>query len=595
MKMFHYLTVIFAVLTISIYAQSGNSEEIEIKELKDHIGYLASDELEGRKPGTEGIEKAAEYIVEQLELLDVTPLGDDYFQVFEIVKDLKAGDDNSLEFDDFEGTIGIDYTPSPISSSDELEADVVFVGYGFNIDEDSLKWNDYAGINVENKWVMILRGAPSAGGHSDPYQDYSSLRKKVLTARDNKAGGVIFVSGKEFDDADELMELSYNSRETAAGLPIVHVKRSVADNMLSKQSVTIEDLEKQLTAEKNLKSFDLGVTASIETDIIKITEETKNVIALLEGNDSELKNEYVLIGAHYDHLGYGGPGSGSRTPDTSAIHNGADDNASGTTAAIEIFERLANHRDELKRSVIFMAFSAEEMGLIGSKYFTNNPLVELNNIKFMINLDMVGRLHPEEKDLTIGGVGTAVGLEDMVNTYADFTDLNIKTSKEGYGPSDHASFYAKDISVMFVFTGIHEDYHTPADDPNTINYEGEKQVADLVYSIAFDIINLPEALAYQEAGPKQSMSSGRRFKVTLGIMPDVAGGNGDGVTADAVIEGRPAYFAGMQKGDRIVALDGKEVKDIYDYMNRLSGFKQGQRINVDVIRGDKKVILIVDL
>jgi Zn-dependent M28 family amino/carboxypeptidase len=316
---------------------------------------------------------------------------------------------------------------------------------------------------------------------------------------------------------------------------------------------------------------------------------------MIEGNDPQLKNEYVLIGAHYDHLGYGGPGSGSRTPDTIAVHNGADDNASGTTAAIEIFERLANHKEELNRSVIFMAFSAEEMGLIGSKYFTNNPLVELNKIKFMINLDMVGRLNPEEKDLTIGGVGTALGLEDMIKTYADFTDLKVKTSKEGYGPSDHASFYAKDIPVMFVFTGIHEDYHTPADDPNTINYEGEKQVADFVYNIALEIINLPEALAYQEAGPKQSMSSGRRFKVTLGIMPDVAGGNGDGVTADAVIEGRPAYFAGMQKGDRIVALDGKEVKDIYDYMNRLSSFKPGQRINVDVMRGDKKVILIVDL
>lgn len=595
MKKNHSIIMILLILTISINAQSNVSEEIEIKELKEHIGYLASDELEGRKPGTEGIEKAAEYIVEQLELLDVKPLGENYFQSFEIIKDLKAGENNSLEFGDFEGTIGFDYTPSPISSSAELKADVVFAGYGFNIDEDSLKWNDYEGIQTEANWVMILRGSPSSGGHSDPYENYSSLRKKVLTARDNKAGGVIFVSGKEFDEADELMEISYNSRETAAGLPIVHVKRSVADKMLADKNVTIEDLEKQFAAGKTQNSFDLDFTVDIETDIIKVTEETKNVVALLEGHDSALKDEYVLIGAHYDHLGYGGPGSGSRKPDTVAVHNGADDNASGTTAAIEIFERLAAHRDELKRSVIFMAFSAEEMGLIGSKYFTNNPLVELNKIKFMINLDMVGRLNPEEKDLTIGGVGTALGLEDMIMTYADFTDLKIKTSKEGYGPSDHASFYAKDIPVMFVFTGIHEDYHTPADDPNTINYEGEKQVADFIYNIVLEIINLPEALVYQEAGPKESMSRGTRFKVTLGIMPDVAGGSGNGVTADAVIEGRPASRAGMQKGDIIVALEGKEVKDIYDYMNRLSSFKQGQRISVDVMRGDKKVILIVDL
>ena len=595
MKIIKSLLIICLIPALNVQAQDGFTEEIGINELKQHIGYLASDELEGRKPGTEGIEKAAEYIAEQLDLLDVTPLGDDYFQTFEIIKDLKAGENNTLKFGDFEGTPGVDYTPAPISSSGELEAEVVFAGYGFTIDEDDLKWNDYAGIDVEGKWVMILRGAPSADGHSDPYQDYSSLRKKVLTARDNNAGGVIFVSGKEFDESDGLMELSYNSGETSAGLPIVHVKREAADKMLAGKNTTIEALEKELGTGKKARSFNLGITADIETEIVKITEETKNVIALLEGNDPDLKNEYVLIGAHYDHLGYGGPGSGSRKPDTSAVHNGADDNASGTTAAIEIFERLAAHRKELKRSVIFMAFSAEEMGLIGSKYFTNNPPVELNKIKFMINLDMVGRLDPVEKDLTIGGVGTAAGLEDMVKTYADFTDLNIKTSKEGYGPSDHAAFYAKDIPVMFVFTGIHEDYHTPSDDPNTINYEGEKQVADFVYNIAFDLINLPEALAYQEAGPKQAMSSGRRFKVTLGIMPDVAGGNGDGVTADAVIEGRPAYYAGMQKGDRIIALDGKEVKDIYDYMNRLSGFKPGQRINVDVMRGEKKVILIVDL
>lgn len=595
MKKFYFLVMILLILTVSVNAQSSVSEEIKIDELKEHIGYLASDELEGRKPGTDGIEKAAEYLAGQLELLGVKPLGDNYFQSFEIVKGIKTGENNSLKFGDFEGTMGVDYTPSPISSSAKLEADVVFAGYGFNIDEDSLKWNDYEGIDVEANWVMILRGAPSSGGHSDPYEDYSSLRKKVLTARDNKAGGVIIVSGKDFDEADELMELSYNSGETDAGLPIVHVKRSVADKMLSNKNVTIEDLENQLTAEKIQKSFALDLTAVIQTDIINITEETKNVVALLEGNDPELKDEYILIGGHYDHLGFGGPGSGSRTPDTSAIHNGADDNASGTSAALEIFERLAAHRDELKRSVIYMAFSAEEMGLIGSKYFTNNPLVELNKIKFMINLDMVGRLNPEEKDLTLGGVGTATGLEDMIMTYADFTDLNIKTSKEGYGPSDHAAFYAKDIPVMFVFTGIHEDYHTPADKPNTINYEGEKQVADFIYNIALEIINLPEALVYQEAGPKESMSRGKKFKVTLGIMPDVAGGSGNGVTADAVIEGRPAYFAGMQKGDVIIALDGKEVKDIYDYMNRLSNFKQGQRINVDVMRGDKKVILIVDL
>lgn len=589
--------LIFTILLIFIQTKGQNqdSPEVTVYELKEHVHYLASDELEGRYPGTDGIRKAAEYIREQIKRLDVITKVDDYYQHFEILKDIKLGNNNSLVFKEFNAVINEDFIPLAISESASLTTTVVFVGYGFVIDEDSLKWNDYESVDVKDKWVMIFRGSPDYKEHNDKFENYSSLRKKILTARDNGAAGILFVSGEQFDAEDKLSGLSFERRETSVGLPVVHIKRGLADKILSGSNNSITELEKTLSEEKMNNSFEIKTKLSAEIDLVQIYAKTKNVTAVIPGSDPILKNEFILIGAHYDHLGLGGPGSGSRVPDTIAVHNGADDNASGTAAIIEIFERLASQRNNLKRSVIFMAFSAEEMGLLGSKFFTNNPFVDLSKIKFMFNLDMVGRLDSVDKNLTIGGTGTAAGLEELINKHVISAGLNVKFNSEGYGPSDHASFYAKDIPVMFVFSGIHDDYHTPRDDAHLINYEGQKLIADLVYEIAFDIINLGEHLVFQEAGPKEPQSTSRRLKVTLGIMPDFSAGSSSGVRADAVIEGRPAANAGMQKGDTIIAMDGKEVKDIYDYMNRLSQFKSGDRINVDVIRNGERIILIIDL
>jgi Zn-dependent M28 family amino/carboxypeptidase len=325
-----------------------------------------------------------------------------------------------------------------------------------------------------------------------------------------------------------------------------------------------------------------------------LQKKTQNVEFMIEGSDPILKGEYIVIGAHYDHLGYGGSGSGSRRPDTNAIHYGADDNASGVSSVLEIAEKLYAYKSALKRSVLVYLFGAEEMGLLGSKHLVNNPNIELSKMKHMINLDMVGRLG-EDKGLTVGGTGTAAGIEDILNKLSEGHNLNIKTSPEGYGPSDHASFYSKDVPVLFFFTGIHEDYHTPADVPGKINYEGMKSINNMVYDLVVELANLDEALAYQEAGPKTRETSRRKFKVTLGIMPDVSGSGVKGLTADAVMEGRPADLAGMKKGDVIVAMEGKPVNDIYEYMSRLSEFKPGQRISVDVMRDGEKVVLIVDL
>jgi len=577
------------------YGQNQITEKITIQELKAHMNFLASDSLKGRKPGTPEDRVSAEYIAGSFKASGLYLLGEKGFQYFNVITSVEARENNFFQVDSLQGKIGEDYNPLSFSQNAKLTAEGVFVGYGLDFETDSLSWHDYQNVNVLNKWAMILQGHPDDEANGEVFQEYSALRKKTLVAKDKGASGVIFVSGKSFDVKDELTKLFYDKSQAHAGIPVIHIKRHVADLLLKKCGRTTEQLEGDFGKSPKPDGFDIQQEITCHVYLIKNKTQTQNVVALLKGNDPLLNEEVIVLGAHYDHLGMGGPGSGSRQPDTLAVHNGADDNASGVVAMMEIGEKLAIHQKELKRSVLFIAFGAEEMGTIGSKYFTDHPLVDLKNVKAMINLDMVGRLDTASKSLSVGGVGTAKDLEVFVKTHLDHFDLNGSFSSEGYGPSDHAAFYANDIPVLFLMTGIHQDYHTPVDDVDKINFAGQKTVSDFVCSVIMDLAARQDALVYQEAGPKSQPRVRRRFKVTLGIMPDVAGGDIEGLRVTAVMPDRPAFKSGMKKGDVIIAIEGRKVGDIYEYMHRLSELKTGQRISVDVIRNGEKKILIVQL
>ena len=329
-------------------------------------------------------------------------------------------------------------------------------------------------------------------------------------------------------------------------------------------------------------------------ELIEKKVTTQNVLMTLPGNDSVLKDEYLIIGGHFDHLGMGGPGSSSRAVDTVAIHYGADDNASGIAAMLEIAEKFAGNSDNA-RSIIFAGFAAEEMGLLGSKYLVDHMPVETDRINAMINLDMVGRLK-ESKILQVGGVGTAQELKEIITQFTDSALIKLTLSEEGYGPSDHSSFYGKDIPVLFFSTGAHLDYHTPYDTPDKINYDGLVIISELVYEISSELAGNNKKLAFMEAGPKTLTNRGMRSKgVTLGIMPDFAGNIKNGLRADFVTPGRPADLGGMKKGDIIVAINGQTINNIQDYMFRLSKLEHGETIQVEVLRGDKKELLLIAL
>jgi hypothetical protein len=289
----------------------------------------------------------------------------------------------------------------------------------------------------------------------------------------------------------------------------------------------------------------------------------------------------------------GGPSSRAR--DTVAVHHGADDNASGVSEMIELAEKFALTKGSHKRSLVFAAFSGEEMGLLGSKYFTENPLIDLTKVNAMINLDMVGRLK-DSSTLQIGGAGTAEGLKGLVKSLSDTNLIRLTFSDEGYGPSDHSSFYGKDIPVLFYSTGAHLDYHTPRDTWDKINYTGMTEISNLIFNVAENLANNSERLKFKEAGPKVEINRVMRRKgVTLGIMPDFAGNVKNGLRADFVTPGKPAALGGMKKGDIITSINSKSVNNIQDYMFRMGQLKHGETINVEVLRNGKKLVLLIQL
>jgi aminopeptidase YwaD len=588
---------IFLIFALSIIT-SGSflfaQTEINSKQIYKHIEFLASDSLKGRQPGTKESKIAAQYIANEFKKYGLKLLGENGFQHFGIKAGLQTGDNwliiNKKSFD-----FGKDFTVLSYSENVENESDIVFVGYGFNIDTDKLKWDDYQDIDVKEKWVLIFRGHPELDQRMSSFSTYADERTKVLTAKDKGALGVIFTSPSKMDKEDELIPLKMGRGDVKSGLPVIHVKREIADLMLKNSGSTSSQLEEKLNTERKATSFNCKTKAKIKTGVDYKILQTQNVVAFIPGNDPELKNEYLVVGAHYDHLGHGGPGSGSRTPDTLAVHNGADDNASGVATILEIAEKLASQINTIKRSVLFIAFGAEESGLLGSQYFVNNPLVDLKQIKAMLNFDMVGRLDKESGQLSVGGTGTSTEWEGILADYQDDNGIKMAFSKEGFGPSDHASFYAQDIPVLFFNTGVHDDYHTPADDVEFINSQGQENITKIGADIVFNLATRSENLHFQEAGPKKRTSSRGGLKVRLGIMPGFASTENNGLKVEGVTKDGPAEKAGLLKGDLIIAINGGKIQNIYDYMNRLKKFSPGDRISVDVIREDQKKVFIIDL
>lgn len=581
--------------------------------LREHVKYLASEQLEGRGTGSEGNRKAAEYIMNQFKKAGLKPLGSSYLQEFPVQTNVGIGPGNTAQvgllivpegmsksqgrLQSIKWQVGREYTPLAFSDDTTVSAPVVFAGYGITAKE--AKYDDYEGLNAEGKFVIVLRGTPEYGDlnskfsekkASDPHSqfaNFSSMRYKALNARQHGAVGIMFVS-PQGDSADVLLPLSMERSGSHSGIVAIHAQRSVLAKIFTKTK-SIFKAEEKIIATKKPASFELeDVLLAVTVDLSPVMEKTANVVGVVPGSDPELAKEYMVIGAHFDHLGWGHEGSlyAGKQP---AIHFGADDNASGTAGLIELASQIA--ANPLPRTVVFTAFSGEEMGLLGSAFYVKNPSVALDQTVFMMNMDMIGRL--KDKKLNIHGTGTADGFEDLVKAKAAPLGLNISTSADGFGPSDHTSFYVKDIPVLFLFTGLHEDYHRPSDTWEKINYAGEATVVEYAHSLLQTIGTNPKRPDFIKVKSSSSENRSTAFSVYVGTIPDYSD-HPKGLRITGVRENSPAEKSGMKDGDVIIKFGDIDVKNVYDYTHALSTLKPGDKVKVIVLRGpneDQKVTL----
>ncbi len=585
-----FLKIITATLIFYGTFWQLNAQSFSEKNSLQHIKYLSSDKLQGRYPGTEGNRLAAEYIRDHFANAGLELIYDKGFQSFEVVTGVKLIGENYLVTENYNATLKKDFIPLSFSANATASGHVVFVGYSIVMPD---KWDDYSDIDVKGKWVLSLTGDPEPDNPKSEFIAHSSDRQKALNARDRGAIGLLLVKGTGQDKEDKLMPAYYDKNASDAGIPVINITRKLADHLISGRGFTIEDIEKELQASLQPFSFEAftDIKAKVSLEYVKVS--TQNVVAILHGNSNEMSEEYIVIGAHHDHLGMGGTGSGSRMPDSKAVHHGADDNASGVAALLELASNMASKQSRSKRSILFVSFGAEEMGLVGSKYFVSNLPVPASQIKTMINLDMIGRLK-EDSVLTIGGTGTAKEMDEILSLFENDLPFKINRQPDGYGPSDHAAFYAASIPVLFFTTGAHEDYHTPLDTWDKINIAGLEAISDFVYDLSNYLADRTENLTFTESGTMTRTGMGRGYKITLGIIPDYASTN-QGLRVDGVRKEGPAARAGIMKGDVIIAMNGLQVGNIYDYMARLNTLNAGDTVIVEVMRNGKKEVLLVQL
>jgi len=673
-------------MAASVFAQQqGGStrSDVSVERLREHVRYLASDKLDGRRTGTPGASEAAHYIAREFERSGLRggvkwPSGTKdrtqaYLQKFPYVSGVELGKANAMTFTpratemtradaetgaaaSLDLRVGEDWMPLAWSANARVErAPVTYVGYGITAAE--LQHDDYAGVDVRNRIALAFAGTPDGDNPHGNFARFADLRFKAAAARDHGARALLIIAREENFKDEKLARLIVDESVAAgdAGIPVVVISRQAARRALEAAATpltTFAELEKAIApasqsaagsahggasspspeqgapkpgARRSFSAPLQNIAFAVSTEIVRREAPAANVVGVLEGADVKLKHEVVVIGAHYDHLGRGG--QGSLAGREGEIHHGADDNASGVAGLLELARTFAKERKSVRRTMVFIAFGGEEEGLLGSSYYVKNPSLPHAQTVAMINLDMIGRM--KENKLIVGGVGTSAEWKQWIERANSGLYLNVKAAgttspeeevrrgnypvviganggaianaapggrfaltltEDGFGPSDHASFYARQTPVLFFWTGTHEDYHKPSDTADRINYEGQLRIVSFVR----DILRLLDA---SDARPTYTLArsdaaAGRStgFRVYLGTIPNYAEG-GDGLKLDAVREDSPAAKAGLRAGDVIVRLAGRDVRNVYDYTYALDEMRAGVEYEVEALRGGERLKL----
>ncbi|MDQ3710720.1 MAG: M20/M25/M40 family metallo-hydrolase [Acidobacteriota bacterium] len=687
-----FLLILSFVFSVSAQKAQTQKTDASEKNLRTHVEYLASKKLEGRRTGETGATFAAGYIANMFANYKLETgfssvakgkTNANFMQTFPFVTGVEMaeiGNTFGLEVTKTDGqkltfTDQLSFRPAAFSPNAAIgNTEVVFVGYG--IASDELKYDDYKNLNINGRIVVAFDGNPE---NDSPHSRFARFNQhaKALIAKEKGAIGLLLISHEANLENDRLAGLKYDQTLGEAALPTIIVSRKTGADILGTNEAGLKNKEENLIlltkgttgGISSDKPFDSRAVANFKINLIKKQADAYNIVGILEGTDATLKNEAIIIGAHYDHLGRGG--SGSLAANSKEIHYGADDNASGVSAMLELARQFSKEKKN-KRTIIFIAFGGEEEGLLGSKFYINNPAFPINKTVAMINLDMVGRLKDEK--LTIGGIGTASEWKNLIEKsnpktvekaittgednlklkltienilkeffYSDVqvevnnktvylygsvpkgklanaimvaqetarkpiynalvevpnndydrissVPFNLQLNEDGFGPSDHSSFYGKQIPVLFFFTGTHTDYHKPTDTAEKINYQGLLKITNYVSEIVKAVDD--NSAKPTHAVAKSSGTTGGRmsFNVSLGTIPNYADNTGDGLLLDGVRDDSQAAKAGLKAGDKVVKLAGRDVRNATDYTFVLGEMKAGVEYEIEIVRGTERLRL----
>ena len=561
-------------MAVAALAQSGDSEPF-----MEHLRYLASDELKGRGNGSEELELAAEYIAGRFREAGLAPAGEDgtYFQEFELTLGQGLGSGNQLTFRFPDGPVqltpGEDYIPLTTGSENRAEGPLVFVGFGITAPE--LEYDDYGDLDVEGKIVVVfehepqetVQGSRFAGNELTPY---ASALYKIMNARSRRAAGVILMPDY-FNHPEGVSQLREGTQVSHTGIHAVRLSQEWGQRLLGRNPDEIVDRINDLTSQ----SFPLDYEGVLELDVIKVRRTVRNVLGLIPGETREA----IILGAHYDHLGLGS--NSSLAPELRGqIHNGADDNASGTAGLLQLAEEFSD--SSLRRGLLFIAFAGEELGLLGSRYYAEHPTLPLEDTMAMLNMDMIGR---SDGDILIGGVGTAPRFKPLLDEIQKTSSLEFSYSDSSRGSSDHISFASKRVPVLFFFSGLHGDYHRPSDDWERINVDATREIIDVVHKTVDRLETFEEPLEFVEVRrrPARGRGARRSSRPRFGAMMDVAWAL-EGVRFERIVPDSPAARAGLEDGDVLLAFEGHPIQSLQDFTTALAHKVPGDEVDVTVLR-----------
>lgn len=545
------VTLLFFLIAVLVSAQQFDlNDQTRIQRLKTDVKTLASDSLLGREAGTKGEVMAMNYLAQEFQEIKLKPVLNDntYFQEFEFVAGASYEKGTSMIVGKQVLELKKEYYPLSYSASKSVKAELIDMGFGLKTEEKNT--NDYRDKDdIEGKIFLIELSVPGGAENYEDYSEKAGIEHKIETAEKHGAAGIVIVNN---DQNLRAPSERLSMRETPADVPVVFVKDEAGKSIKDKTGKQVE----------------------LNVNIRKIRKEAYNVVGLID-NDAP----YTLaLGAHYDHLGMGGPSSRHVGPPK--VHNGADDNASGVAAIAEMARKM-KVKDNERFNYLLIAFSAEEHGLVGSSHFVKSDAYSTDKITAMINFDMMGRM--KDNTLQISGTGTSPEWDELIGK-SNLHDLSIEKNESGTGASDHMNFYLDSIPALFYFTGTHDDYHKPSDDADKLDYASMLKIIESVESLV-SYMPANEPLEYKKT-ESRSKSRPADFSVTLGVMPDHSF-DGKGMRIQSVIKGRVSDEAGMKDGDIVIQMGEHEITDMMSYMKALSKFEKGNKTKVKIKRDNK--------